>query len=82
MWNKIKNWLIGIGVTVVGVLCMLVHIKSKKIESLKQELKKETADNNVNKTSIEILENQIDKLNKLDESAGTHNELISEWNKK
>lgn len=82
MWSKIKKWLMGIGVTVVGILLMLLHIKSKKIESLKQELKKETTDNDINKTSIEILENQIDKLNKLDESAGTHNELIAEWNKK
>lgn len=81
MWAKIKAWIYGGVVAIIGFLLMLLHIKSKKIDALKKDIKKEKADNNVNKQSVTILENQIEKINKLDGSASSHNEMIEEWNK-
>lgn len=80
MWNKIKTWIYGAVAAVIGFLIMLLHIKSKKIETLKRDVQKAEADTAVNKESVTLLEEQIKKERQLDETADSYNNMIKAWN--
>jgi uncharacterized membrane-anchored protein YhcB (DUF1043 family) len=82
MLDKIKKWLVGVGVAIIGVLLTLLHLKSKKVEKLQTELKKESANNNVNKQTVTLLEQQIEMSNNLDDSAESYNTLVDSFNGK
>ena len=80
MLDKIKKCLIAFGVALVGVLCTLLHIKNKRIDSLQDDLKKSEASNKVNSGSVELLEKQIEAERKLDGSADSYNALVDAFN--
>lgn len=80
MLDKIKKWLIAAGAAVIGVLLTILHVKNKKIDTLKSDLKKSEAANKVNEDSVELLETQIQKERELTESAESYNSIVAAFN--
>lgn len=80
MLDKIKKWLIAAGAAVIGVLLTILHVKNKKIDTLKSDLKKSEAANKVNADSVELLETQIQKERELTESAESYNSIVAAFN--
>lgn len=80
MLDKIKKWLIAAGAAVIGVLLTILHVKNKKIDTLKSDLKKSEAANKVNADSAELLETQIQKERELTESAESYNSIVAAFN--
>ena len=80
MLDKLKKWLVAIGVAFVSVLFSLLHIKNKKIVKLQGDLKKSRASEKVSSGSVELLEKQIETEKKLDNSAESYNALVDAFN--
>ena len=80
MLDKLKKWLVAIGVAFVSVLFSLLHIKNKKIVKLQDDLKKSRASEKVSSGSVELLEKQIETEKKLDNSAESYNALVDAFN--
>lgn len=80
MFEKIKKWLLAAGAAVIGILLTILHIKNKKIDTLKSDLKKSEAANKVNAGSVELLETQIQKEHELTESAESYNSIVDAFN--
>lgn len=80
MFDKIKKWLAAAGAAVIGFLLVLLHVKQSKIKALNSDLQKAKANSNVQKSSVEILENQLKQERELNESKDSYNNIVDSFN--